>query len=191
MATASDHVPKTPPPSKLFSICEIRPYLYIAGYGALSHKKLKELGITHAVNATNILKTLQTPGIEYLDVKLDDDEAANIQLHFEEVAEFVQTAKNNGGKALIYCAAGISRSASLSMMTLVINEGLTLRNAFIEVGRARPIIAPNLGFWRQMIAYEQAHNGGESTVVLLKGGMRKSIPDVYLNKTALLNGTAS
>lgn len=72
------------------------------------------------------------------------------------------------------------------MMHLVISEGVSLRDAFIEVGKARPIISPNLGFWRQMIAYE-ADKKGNSSVALLKGGMRRSIPDVYLNKTALLS----
>uniref|UniRef100_A0AC35FU33 Uncharacterized protein n=1 Tax=Panagrolaimus sp. PS1159 TaxID=55785 RepID=A0AC35FU33_9BILA len=170
--------------SKLFSICEIRPYLFIAGYGALTHQKVKELGITHAVDATNILKTQRTPDVEYFEVKIDDNEGSDIKKYFNESASFIRKAKESGGKALVYCAAGISRSASICMMYLVIEENVTLRDAFIEVGRARRIICPNLGFWRQMIDYE-IEKRGETSVNLLNG-MRRPIPDVYLHKSSLL-----
>uniref|UniRef100_A0A914PBD8 Protein-serine/threonine phosphatase n=1 Tax=Panagrolaimus davidi TaxID=227884 RepID=A0A914PBD8_9BILA len=197
--------------SKLFSICEIRPYLFIAGYGALTHQKVKELGITHAVDATNISKTQRTPDVEYLEVKIDDNEGSDIKKYFNESASFIRKAKESlmdekfslmdentlfensgdfgrfagdGGKALVYCAAGISRSASICMMYLVIEENVTLRDAFIEVGRARRIICPNLGFWRQMIDYEIEKRG--ATSVNLLNGMRRPIPDVYLYKSSLL-----
>jgi hypothetical protein len=47
----------------------------------------------------------------------------------------------------------------------------------------RPIIAPNLGFWRQqMIEWEGKKNGdGKSSVQLVKGVRQlQPIPDVYL-----------
>lgn len=50
--------------------------------------------------------------------------------------------------------------------------------------RARPIIAPNLGFWRQMIEWEDEHNGGKTTVKLLKG-MKTPVPDVYLQRSEI------
>lgn len=81
--------------SKLFSICEIRPYLYIAGYGALSHKKIKDLGITHAVDATNISKTQRTPDVEYFEVKIDDSEISDIKKYFVDAAAFIQKAKDS------------------------------------------------------------------------------------------------
>lgn len=70
------------------------------------------------------------------------------------------------------------------MMYLVIEENMSLRDTYIEIGRVRPIICPNLGFWRQMIDYE-IEKRGETSVNLLKG-MRRSIPDVYLYKSTIL-----
>jgi hypothetical protein len=51
----------------------------------------------------------------------------------------------------------------------------------------RPIIAPNLGFWRQMIEWEceQSADGKSSTVHLLKG-MRQLVPDVYLHRSEVV-----
>ncbi|KAE9551531.1 hypothetical protein FO519_005261, partial [Halicephalobus sp. NKZ332] len=65
--------------TKLFSICEIRPYLFIAGYGAISAKKVKELGITHAVDATNIINSQRVQDVEYTEVKVDDNEMTNLK----------------------------------------------------------------------------------------------------------------
>uniref|UniRef100_A0A0M3IFN4 TYR_PHOSPHATASE_2 domain-containing protein n=1 Tax=Ascaris lumbricoides TaxID=6252 RepID=A0A0M3IFN4_ASCLU len=85
-----------------------------------------------------------------------------------------------GGKTLIFCAAGVSRSAALCIMSLVINEGISLSDAFYDIYDKRPFISPNIGFWRQMIEFEEKQKG-TSTVQLLKG-MRRPIPDVYLKR---------
>uniref|UniRef100_A0A914CYS7 Protein-tyrosine-phosphatase n=1 Tax=Acrobeloides nanus TaxID=290746 RepID=A0A914CYS7_9BILA len=139
------------------------------------------MGITHAVDATNFPECLRISGIEYFGVEIDDSEIADLKKYFEPAARFIRNAREEGGKILVYCAAGISRSSSIVIIYLMICEGLTLRQAYCEVSRSRPIIAPNLGFWRQMIEYEKEKFGG-STVTLLNG-MRKPIPNVYINKT--------
>ncbi|KAL7069592.1 hypothetical protein ACQ4LE_011092 [Meloidogyne hapla] len=175
------HPPQLNRPSTLFSICEVLPHLFIAGYASLEESKLHQLGITHCVDATNIPNTKRFHGIEYLFVPIDDSLMVDATKYFQGVADFVRGAKQKGGKAVIYCAAGISRAATLTIMTLVINEGLALREAYYTVVSARPIIAPNLAFWRQMIAWEDEKNG-KTTVHLLKG-MRTPVPDVYLKKS--------
>ncbi|CAK5071884.1 unnamed protein product [Meloidogyne enterolobii] len=175
------HPPQLSRPSSLFSICEVLPHLFIAGYASLEESKLHQLGITHCVDATNIPNTKRFQGIDYLYVPIDDSLNVDVTKYFQGVADFVRGAKQKGGKTVIYCAAGISRAATLTIMTLVINEGLTLREAYYTVVSARPIIAPNLAFWRQMIAWENEKNG-KTTVHLLKG-MRTPVPDVYLKKS--------
>ncbi|KAL3104120.1 hypothetical protein niasHS_002147 [Heterodera schachtii] len=181
-SSSSNFSPSSPRPPCLFAICEVRPHLYIAGYASVEEAKLRSLGITHCVDATNIPKTKRVPFCEYLCVPIDDSLAANANRHFQDTADFVAQAQQKGGKTLIYCAAGVSRAATLTIMALVINEGFTLRDAYYRVLESRPIIAPNLGFWRQMIAWEAERNGGRATVALLKG-MRTPVPDVYLHKS--------
>uniref|UniRef100_A0A914Q8C4 Tyrosine specific protein phosphatases domain-containing protein n=1 Tax=Panagrolaimus davidi TaxID=227884 RepID=A0A914Q8C4_9BILA len=128
--------------SFIYGISEIRPHLYICGYLALTRgEKFKDLQITHAIDASNIL--------------------------------------NTGGKIVVYCAAGISRSATLCIMYLVIHENLSLRDAFFEVKNARAGINPNFGFWKQMIEFE-AEKCGKSSVNLIKKD-QLLVPDVLLN----------
>ncbi|MFH4975009.1 hypothetical protein AB6A40_001718 [Gnathostoma spinigerum] len=145
--------------SSLNSVTEIRPHLFLSGYGCITQKKLTSLGITHAVDATNIPNNRELVGISYLRVPIEDNVLAKAIDHFDEVAEFVNVAAGQGGRTLIYCAGGISRSACLCIMCLVINEGLTLRNAYLDVQNKRPFISPNIGFWRQMIEYEKKNRG--------------------------------
>lgn len=89
--------------SKLFSICEIRPYLYISGYSTLTYAKLKQYGITHAVDATNIPKAINAgEDIEFMFVTVEDRETARLDKHFEEVGEFARQAKNKVNFDLIF-----------------------------------------------------------------------------------------
>uniref|UniRef100_A0A0R3RSS9 Dual specificity protein phosphatase 14 n=1 Tax=Elaeophora elaphi TaxID=1147741 RepID=A0A0R3RSS9_9BILA len=165
---------------KLCDISEVRPYLYLSGFGCITEKKLRELGITHIIDATNLPNNPRYEGIECLDIMVDDSLIANLTPHFGNAAQFIWDAQKKGGKTLIYCAAGISRSSSLCMMSLVLNEGLSLREAYYDVLDKRPFISPNLAFWRQMIEYE-CKERGQSTVELLRG-MARPIPDVYIKK---------
>lgn len=65
-------------------------------------------------------------------------------------------------------------------MSLVLNEGLSLREAYYDVLDKRPFISPNVAFWRQMIEYE-CKERGQSTVELIRN-MARPIPDVYIKK---------
>ncbi|CAI4228507.1 unnamed protein product [Auanema sp. JU1783] len=169
----------------LFSISEILPHLYLAGYGCITESKLRNFGITHAVDATN-LSNKQIPAIEYLKVNVDDDVISKISNHFEDVCNFIDKAKSQGGKVIVFCAAGVSRSATLVLIYLLQCEGKTLKDAYYMVNQVRPIISPNLGFWRQMIEFEKEKKG-ESTVTLLSGRTARPVPDVYLHRALNYN----
>lgn len=66
----------------------------------------------------------------------------------------------------------------------MIEENLSLRDSYLDVVAKRFVIAPNIGFWRQMIVYEEERHG--ETTVELNPGQRTPIPDVYLNKNRLI-----
>lgn len=55
--------------------------------------------------------------------------------------------------------AGVSRSASLCIVYLIKYERMSLRQAYHYVKSARPIIRPNVGFWKQMVDYERKLRG--------------------------------
>ncbi|CAI5455935.1 unnamed protein product [Caenorhabditis angaria] len=168
--------------SGLKSISEIRPHLFLAGYGCITASALKQYGITNAVDATN-LNSKPISGLEKIEVPVEDTIIQKISNYFETVVQYVDEVKAKGGKTVIYCGAGVSRSATLTIMYLVISENLPLDQAYYTVNQARRIISPNVGFWRQMIDYEKQKSGGTSTVELITGRMARPIPSVYLHRS--------
>ena len=60
---------------------------------------------------------------------------------------------------MVYCRAGMSRSASLCIAYFMRHHNMTMDEAFQFVKEKRPIIHPNPGFVRQLKQFEaKLHN---------------------------------
>uniref|UniRef100_A0A8R1DPI5 Protein-tyrosine-phosphatase n=1 Tax=Caenorhabditis japonica TaxID=281687 RepID=A0A8R1DPI5_CAEJA len=164
----------------LLSITQVRPHLFLSGYGCLTSSLLKQYNITRAVDCTN-LKTKPIAGLEKIEVPVDDSALSKISGYFDTVIKYVEEGKQQGQNTVIYCAAGVSRSATLTIVYLMVTERLSLEDAYHQVNRVRPIISPNVGFWRQMIEFEKQLNGSTS-VELISGRTAKPVPSVYLRR---------
>jgi protein-tyrosine phosphatase len=55
----------------------------------------------------------------------------------------------------VHCQAGVSRSATIVIAYLMHQRGMTLMEAFQHVRSLRSIVAPNLSFMGQLLAFEQ------------------------------------
>lgn len=69
--------------------------------------------------------------------------------------------KQNGGRVLVHCQAGISRSATICLAYLMHTRRVRLDEAFDFVKQRRQVISPNLAFMGQLLQFE--------TDVLCKG----------------------
>jgi len=109
--------------------------------------------------------SLGSPHSKYTDVNniiyhrilIDDDESCNIKQHFESAISFIDLHINNGG-VLVHCQAGISRSATICIAYLMKSVGLSFDASFVVVRFARSTIAPNGGFIKQLLQYENEIN---------------------------------
>ncbi|CAH2321682.1 dual specificity phosphatase 13-like [Pelobates cultripes] len=118
---------------------------------------LRELGITHILNAASGKYRINTGPefykdlhIDYYGVEADDDANFDLSVYFHPAAQFIRTGlQSNKGKVLVHCAMGISRAASIVLAFLMISEGLTLVDALRTVGEHRDIF-PNHGFLEQL-----------------------------------------
>jgi hypothetical protein len=89
----------------------------------------------------------------------------------------VDEAKNNGGRTLVACAAGVSRSATLVLAYLMKREGLSLPVACTLVRSVRPIVQPNHGFMWQLVEFEVIIFFVAFFLTLLQGaGRRVEVP---------------
>jgi protein-tyrosine phosphatase len=64
----------------------------------------------------------------------------NILQHLEKTNAFITTALASGGKVLVHCHAGVSRSASIAIAYIMKTQSLPYDAAFAECGRGRPLI---------------------------------------------------
>jgi len=62
----------------------------------------------------------------------------------------LREARSKGGKVFIYCAKGISRSSSLTIALLMLEQGIGFEEAWTICEKKRPIVYPNVGFQQQL-----------------------------------------
>jgi len=73
----------------------------------------------------------------------------NIAIHFTEVADFIDGALEGGGKILVNCQMGVSRSSAAVLAYLMLRQNMTAVDALIECRKHRDV-RPNDGFLRQL-----------------------------------------
>lgn len=83
-------------------------------------------------------------GVEALDITIFP-----LYKHFESAADFIDQGIRSGGRVLVHCGEGISRSATLVLAYLMIKRRMTAQEAVQQVSRRRSIF-PNIGFLRQL-----------------------------------------
>ncbi|XP_062919501.1 dual specificity protein phosphatase 14-like [Mobula hypostoma] len=171
----------SPPPSSLSPLSQVTPSLFLSGGTVASDgQALRNRGITCVVNATLEMNGPRWPGLEYLQVPLPDLPHAPLSLYFDLVADRIWQVSRRRGRTLVHCAAGVSRSPTLCLAYLMKYHGQSLREAYRWLHSRRPIIRPNLGFWRQLIDYERRLFGRNSVgMVSTPLGLA---PDLYLQE---------
>jgi atypical dual specificity phosphatase len=162
-------------------ISEINDHLYLSGAGVLRPEKLKQKKISCVVNATAEEPNAYLPGMDYLKIRIEDHPYARLDQYFDMVADKIRAVRDRGGRTLVHCMAGVSRSASLCIVYLVKYERMSLRQAYHYVKSARPIIRPNVGFWKQMVEYERKLRGHATVSMIRVDHCDMPIPDVYSN----------
>ena len=92
---------------------------------------------------------------EHLHVKVEDTRAADMTPHFPVVSAFLSRAESAGGRALVHCAFGQSRSVTVVVAHLVMsNRGLSLGEALERMRSRRPTACPNPSFLEQLVRLE-------------------------------------
>ncbi|XP_042369926.1 dual specificity protein phosphatase 18-like, partial [Plectropomus leopardus] len=134
--------------------------------------------ITCIINVTETKSRYPPPaGVEYIHIPLSDSPMSPLCEHFDEVADKIQLTAERGGRTLVHCNAGVSRSAALCMVYLMKHRGATLLQAHGWVRTSRPVVRPNNGFWKQLIRYEMERYG--CTSVQMVSSSMGEVPDIY------------
>ena len=83
-----------------------------------------------------------------------------------QLLALMRTVRNDGRSVLVNCSVGVSRSTSVVLMHLMDPEGenMPLLDAFRFLKMKRPIVIPNYGLLRELMAFEQRTRGGSTTI---------------------------
>eukprot|EP00076_Gallus_gallus_P013805 XP_015132435.1 dual specificity phosphatase 28 isoform X1 [Gallus gallus] len=122
---------------------------------ACNAELLAREGVTFCVNVT---RQQPFPGLQQargMRVPVFDDPAEDLYRYFEQCSDAIEEAVQSGGKCLVYCKNGRSRSAAICTAYLMRHRNLPLKDAFEVVKAARPVAEPNAGFWSQLQRYEE------------------------------------
>ncbi|CAD5123333.1 unnamed protein product [Dimorphilus gyrociliatus] len=125
------------------------------------------------------IPALKLKSVETKKILCNDLPSQDLLRYFDECADKIHDVGRNGGKTLVHCVAGVSRSSSICIAYLVKYNSMSLREAYFYVKEKRCIIRPNIGFFKQLIQYEKVVRGSKFQSVKLVNTQVGPTPDVY------------
>ncbi|KAF9218004.1 hypothetical protein BGZ59_003786 [Podila verticillata] len=164
----------------------VLPHLYLgAEHNASDLPALSRLGISSVLNVAleitrdgeQVIKTnnshniTTTPksnlsssvfrhGVEYKNLSWSHSQH-NIQHDFAAAFEFIDQSVAQGGKVLIHCQLGVSRSASLVIAYVMRAQGMGLSEAYDFVKQLSAVISPNMTLMYQLAEFEKSLKGNK------------------------------
>ncbi|GAA0138520.1 protein phosphatase [Lithospermum erythrorhizon] len=146
--------------------------LFIGGaLAARSVFTLQQLGITHVLClCSNEIGQSDSQFPELFEYKnfsvsaqrlsqISDDEDASIGGLFEEACDFINHVENLGGKILVHCFEGKSRSATVVLAYLMLRKNFTLLEAWNTLKRVHRRAQPNDGFAKILLDLDRQLHG--------------------------------
>jgi len=139
--------------------------LFISSFQVASElETLQRHKITHIVNtAADVCENRFPQHFSYLTYYLKDTNNEDISLLFYRTLEWIQNAITAGGKVLVHCREGVSRSATMVIAYLMWRGTLSFEVAHERIRKVRPICNPNTGFTFQLLLLGRKLGGPGST----------------------------
>ncbi|XP_015596741.1 dual specificity protein phosphatase MPK-4 [Cephus cinctus] len=137
---------------------EIEPGLFLGNLtAATDFEWLKEAKITHilTVDSCPLPRKVQVlPDIVLKYIQVTDLPREDLLTYLEDSYQFIQHALESGGKILVHCYFGVSRSATLVIAYIMKKYSIGYTEAFELVKKKRRFVCPNPGFVEQLRLYE-------------------------------------
>jgi hypothetical protein len=128
--------------------------VYIGGYLAAA-----DAGFVHGAGITRIVQMCpdgpgicRHPGVRYLVVPVDDVPDCDIRAGADAALRFIREGIRGGERVLVHCHAGVSRSATVVLLHLMVHRGHSLDTALGRLRLVRSFANPNPGFMAHLRA---------------------------------------
>ncbi|XP_042491461.1 dual specificity protein phosphatase PHS1-like [Macadamia integrifolia] len=155
--------------------------LFIGGaLAARSAYTLQHLGITHILclcsNEIGQSDSQYPDLFKYKNFSISDNEDSNISSIFEEASDFIDQVEESGGRVLVHCFEGKSRSATVVLAYLMLKKNFTLLEAWNLLKRAHRRAQPNDGFAKMLLNLDKKLYGKVSMEWQQRRPMMKVCP---------------
>jgi len=107
-------------------------------------------GIVDLSGSAQHLKLL---GVKTHKINVEDNPTANIKPYLNPAYDFMNDLISKGDAVLVFCRAGVSRSATVVLYYLMRKFGITYNEAYRMVKVKRNQVQPNNGFVDQLLQY--------------------------------------
>ncbi|KAJ8497134.1 hypothetical protein ONZ51_g687 [Trametes cubensis] len=149
-------IQKSPMDDFLPQASEIIPGLFLSDmYTATSPAVIQRLGITHVASILRKPWHRYPKSIRHLCVPIDDVDNANLLDYLDATVRWIHSALGGGGRVLVHCVWGMSRSASVAIAYLIKARSMSLDEALNLARTRRRVVRPNQGFMAQLKVYER------------------------------------
>ncbi|KAK9807267.1 hypothetical protein WJX73_005991 [Symbiochloris irregularis] len=147
---------------------EVGPGLFVAGeLVAADREILKAAGITHVINCIgHIFHNPFPEELTYLTLCLNDAIGEDLASLFYLVLDFIEGATKQGGRVLIHCSQGVSRSAALAVAHHMWRTGMPYDEATDAIKALRGVVNPNIGFMCQLLNWQTDRQQGREKTQL-------------------------
>ncbi|KAM4898694.1 LOW QUALITY PROTEIN: protein phosphatase Slingshot homolog 3 [Sylvia borin] len=136
-------------PSRVF------PHLFLGSeWNAANLEELQQNRVTHILNVAREIDNFFPALFTYMNVRVYDEEVAELLPHWNDTFLFLSRVRAEGGRALVHCRMGLSRSAATVLAYAMKEFGWPLERALRHVRHCRPGVLPNPGFMRQLDFYQ-------------------------------------
>ncbi|WOH13651.1 hypothetical protein DCAR_0833161 [Daucus carota subsp. sativus] len=131
----------------------IADHVYLGSDAVAKNREiLRQNGITHVLNCVGfVCPEYFKSDLVYKTLWLRDSPTEDITSILYDVFDYFEDVREQGGRVLVHCCQGVSRSTSLVIAYLMWRKGQSFEDAFQFVKAARGVANPNMGFACQLL----------------------------------------
>jgi protein-tyrosine phosphatase len=159
-------------------IDKVLPGLYVGGFlGTDRKKKLQENKITHILAIHDNAEPEFTDLFTYKCIRVSDMSSSDLSVYFSECVDYIHSCRIKGGSVFVHCAAGISRSVTITVMYMMTVSEHSFEECLTAVRACREVANPNFGFRLQLQKYAEGKLKSERLRVLKEYPTTPSLGD--------------
>lgn len=114
----------------MLQLCTVTDCLLISNArSACNNDLLQKEAVTFCINVSK-QQPFPSMRVSTLRVPVYDDPNEDLYKHFDRCADAIASETERGGRTVVYCKNGRSRSATVCVAYLMKHKGLTLTEAF-------------------------------------------------------------